>query len=95
MREALSLPAGAACYRQIGPFDAESLPAGLRAEHRLKPGVWALLSVTAGELKFVWDDGRPDPALGLCAGDTVVVPPEVPHHVEAAGDFIIGIAFHR
>jgi hypothetical protein len=29
------LPAGSEAYRTIGPFDANTLPAGLRAEHRL------------------------------------------------------------
>ncbi len=90
-----ALPEGVASYRRIGPFDAQTLPAGLRAEHRLKPDVWALLSVRRGSLRFVWDDGRADSVETLVAGDEIAVPPEVLHHVEADGDFEIEIDFHR
>jgi tellurite resistance-related uncharacterized protein len=88
------LPHGSAAYRSIGPFDAETLPAGLRAEHRLKEGTWGLLELTEGSLRFVWDDeggGADD----LAAPATLVVPPQVPHHVEGEGDFSLTIAFHR
>ena len=50
MREALSLPPDAQCYQRVGPFDAASLPAALCAEHRLKPGVWATVTVNRGAL---------------------------------------------
>ena len=88
------LPAGAVAYRTIGPFDAATLPAGLRAEHRLKPGAWGLLELTAGSLSFVWDDeeGGLDE---LVAPVRLVVPPQVPHHVEGEGPFALTIAFHR
>ncbi len=89
------MPERAECYRRIGPFDRASLPAGLLAEHRLKAGVWALVSLEQGEVSFVWDDGRDSPVQHLRAGDSLVVPPEVLHHLEFEGDFKIGIAFHR
>lgn len=88
------MPQGFAPYRTIGPFDAASLPAGLRAEHRLKPGAWALLSLTEGALRFEWDDDAGG-ALDLVAPATLVVPEQVPHHVEGAGPFTVTIAFHR
>jgi tellurite resistance-related uncharacterized protein len=89
-----SLPSGIAPYRTIGPFGAETLPAGLRAEHRLKPGAWGVLDLTEGSLRFVWDDaqgGHED----LSAPATLVVPPQVLHHVEGEGPFTLTIAFHR
>jgi tellurite resistance-related uncharacterized protein len=89
-----ALPVGAVAYRTIGPFDAATLPAGLRAEHRLKPGAWGLLELTEGSLRFVWDDeqGGSDE---LVAPVRLVVPPQVPHHVEGEGPFALTIAFHR
>lgn len=88
------MPSGHVAYRTIGPFDAASLPAGLRAEHRLKPGAWALLSLTEGALRFVWDDATGG-AEDLVAPATLVVPEQVPHHVEGDGPFAVTITFHR
>ena len=88
------LPPGSVAYRTIGPFDGHTLPAGLRAEHRLKEGTWGLLELSAGSLRFVWDDekGGVDK---LVAPTTLVVPPQIPHHVESDGPFTLTIAFHR
>ena len=89
-----ALPPGSAPYRTIGPFDAAGLPQGLRSEHRLKQGAWAMLRLAAGSLRFVWDDaegGREE----LTAPATLVVPPQVPHHVEGEGPFELTIAFHQ
>jgi tellurite resistance-related uncharacterized protein len=89
-----ALPLGAVAYRAIGPFDAGSLPAGLRAEHRLKEGTWGVLELTDGALRFVWDDEQGG-ADDLVAPVTTIVPPQVPHHVEGEGPFELTIAFHR
>ena len=88
------LPLGSVAYRTIGPFGAESLPAGLRAEHRLKEGTWGVLDLSEGSLRFVWDDeeGGED---RLVAPVRFVVPPQVLHHVEGDGPFELTIAFHR
>nr|WP_166176796.1 DUF1971 domain-containing protein [Altererythrobacter segetis] len=88
------LPLESGAYRTIGPFDAASLPAGLRAEHRLKEGTWGVIALTEGSLRFVWDDeqGGVDE---LSAPSQFIVPPQVPHHVEGEGPFELTIAFHR
>ncbi len=88
-------PPAAQPYRRIGPFDADSLPAGLLREHRLKPGTWARLTVLSGRIGFAWDDGPQSGDLTvLAAGDTIDVPPAVPHHLERQNaDFSIAIEF--
>lgn len=88
------LPLRSIAYRTIGPFDAPTLPAGLRAEHRLKEGTWGLLELVEGSLRFLWDDERGG-ADEVAAPATVVIPPQVPHHVEGDGPFVLTIAFHR
>jgi tellurite resistance-related uncharacterized protein len=88
------LPADAAAYRTIGPFDAKALPGGLRAEHRLKEETWGLLTVSEGSLRFVWDDEQGG-AEELTAPVRLVVPPLVLHHVVGDGPFSVTIAFHR
>jgi tellurite resistance-related uncharacterized protein len=89
-----ALPEDAAAYRSIGPFNAETLPAGLRSKHRLKEGAWGLLTLSEGSLRFVWDDERGG-AEDIVAPARIVVPPQVPHHVEGAGPFELTIAFHQ
>lgn len=92
--EAAGASFASAPYRTIGPFDAASLPAGLRAEHRLKPGAGGRVTLLAGSLRFVWDDGsgRIDE---VSAPAEITVPPQVPHHVEGDGPFELTIAFYR
>ena len=89
-----AIPPDAVPYRTVGPFGAQNLPAGLRAEHRLKEGTWGLLTLAEGSLCFVWDDeqGGNEP---LNAPATFVIPPQVPHHVEGDGPFGLTIAFYR
>jgi tellurite resistance-related uncharacterized protein len=88
------LPLGGVAYRTIGPFDAKTLPAGLRAEHRLKEGTWGILTLTEGALRFVWDDEQGG-ADDLVAPARFVVPPQVPHHVEGEATFALQISFYR
>jgi tellurite resistance-related uncharacterized protein len=87
------LPEGVEAYRTIGPFDAATLPAGLRRTHDLKAGTWGVVRLEQGSLGFVWEDaagGRDD----LTAPAEAVIPPQVPHHVE--GDaFRLSITFYR
>lgn len=45
-------------------------------------------------MTFVWED-RDEPAVVLSAGDTLVVPPAKPHHVELGPDARFRVSFHR
>lgn len=89
-----TLPPGAVLYKTVGPFDADSLPDGLKRAHRLKAGAWGLLTLQKGEIAFVWDDADGGEIL-LSAPATIVVPPEIPHHLRLAGPFRLSIGFHR
>ena len=39
-------------YKSTPVFDEDSLPAGLRREHRTKEGVWGVIRVWKGELRY-------------------------------------------
>lgn len=88
-------PDGIEAYRTIGPFDTASLPAGLLQEHRLKEGTWARLTVLSGSIGFAWDDTADEgEAIVLREGESIDVPPTVPHHLETGEeDFSIELAF--
>jgi tellurite resistance-related uncharacterized protein len=76
-------PDGLRVERTLGPFDAQSIPAALRHEHRTPHGGWARLCVERGALDLVLAViGAPQTApRRLRAGDTQAIPPGVPHEV--------------
>ena len=86
------LPAGFALVRRIGPFDADTMPRGLLAEHRLKPDRWGHLVVQSGRVRLVWEDAS-RPSQDLVAPAEALIPPQAPHHLELLGDVELAIAF--
>jgi tellurite resistance-related uncharacterized protein len=46
------LPEGLTAYKRTPTFDQDTLPIGLRHEHRTKAGVWALIHVVEGRLRY-------------------------------------------
>ncbi|MEA2972801.1 MAG: hypothetical protein QOG82_1259 [Actinomycetota bacterium] len=89
------LPDGLSVVRTAGPFDATTLPAGLRKAHRVAEGVWGRLRVIDGSAAISIDTDPPIHAR-LAAGDSQPIPPGVPHAVLVDGpvrlavDFLVG-----
>lgn len=90
----LELPTGFVAYQRTAEFDEGSVPQGLRKNHTTKPGVWALIHVMSGRLRYCIEalGGR---ELMLEPGAPGVVAPEVPHHIEHDGPVRFFVAFHR
>ena len=88
------LPLGLDHVRTTEVFDAQTVPAGLLRAHRIAAGVWGRLTVHMGSLRFVFED---DPGAGIRvdAGESIVIPPSTPHHVEPDTDAQFAIEFHR
>ena len=86
------LPAGLVAYKRTPLFDQDSLPAGLRREHRTKAGVWALIHVVEGRLRYRILDPLSEEI--LCPGTPGVVRPEQPHEVEPLGPVRLFVAFY-
>jgi tellurite resistance-related uncharacterized protein len=74
------LPEGLEVVRSAGPFDADTLPPGLRRDHRVADGVWGRLRVTHGSARFVMDTEPPIDRV-LRAGQAQAIPPGVAHRV--------------
>jgi len=83
------LPPGHLLYARSPDFTPTNLPAALRAGHATKPGVWGLLRVTEGIIRFELEPPRQGSVVAR-AGESVVIPTEVDHHVE----FIEAGRFH-
>ena len=89
------LPSECEPYKRTKTFDEETVPAGLRANHSTKAGVWGLIHVESGELEYriEGDDAatrilRPGEVPG-----TVV--PEVLHRVDPIGSVRFYVEFWR
>ena len=89
----LEMPSGLVAYKRTPDFDQRSIPAGLRKDHATKAGVWGLIHVTSGRLRYCIDSqGR---ELVLAPGTNGVIPPELVHHVEPDGEVSFFVEFHR
>ena len=90
-----TLPANAASYRTLGPWTADEIPAGLKGQHQLKAGSWAVIKILSGRIDFAWDDGNTGPTTTLETGMKLTVPPLVPHHLVVTGPVEVALSFYR
>ena len=86
------LPDGLDVVRTGGPFDATTLPAGLRKAHRVANGVWGRLRVIEGSAALTVETG-PRLEVRLGAGNSQPIPPGVPHAVSVDGPVVLVLDF--
>lgn len=88
------LPPGYLLYGRSPDFTADSLPDTLRAGHATKPGVWGLLRVTEGSVRFELEPPL-EGAVVARAGETVVIQSKVRHHVTFLEPGRFHVEFYR
>ena len=88
----LELPDGLQLARTAGPFDADTLPAGLRRAHLVADRTWGLLRVLDGTVTFEIET-EPPLRLTLRAGDEQPIPPGVPHQLQVDGPVHLAVDF--
>ena len=79
-------------YKVTPVFDQDTLPAGLRREHRTKAGVWGLVRVLEGRLRLSYADGTPERMLTPAAPG--LIRPEQTHLVEPLGPMRMQVEFY-
>ena len=89
----MELPPDFVPFRRTPVFTADSLPAGLRANHSTAPGTWAKIVVRKGALRYRLADLGVD--VHLSPGDEGVVIPEARHSVEPVGEVHFHVEFYR
>ena len=86
-----SLPKGLTPNKRTATFTETTIPAGILKDHQTKAGVWGLIHVLSGSLRYVI------PSLGetkiLTPEENGVVIPETPHHVAPMGPFSFNVEF--
>jgi tellurite methyltransferase len=88
------LPQGYRPYRRTPTFTAASLPAALRSRHRTKRGVWGVVHVVTGRVRYRVHEPFGSERV-LEAGAAATVLPEVPHEVEPLGEAELYVEFWR
>jgi tellurite resistance-related uncharacterized protein len=90
----LEMPDGLLAYSTTKSFDAASVPESLRTRHATKEGVWALVHVASGRLRYVVDalDGT---VFELDPEHPGVIAPAMLHHVEPIGPVVFHVEFFR
>lgn len=88
------LPAGLVFQRVTNDFTSVTVPAGLLKAHRIAEGVWGVLRVRDGRVRFVEEieSGRD---IDLAPGEANVIRPGVPHRVEPSEDATFAVEFYR
>ena len=69
------------CYKRTPEFSVENVPKALLSTHTTKAGVWGLIRVLNGSLRY-HIDAEPFGSLDVLAGGATLIEPEIPHHVE-------------
>ena len=86
-----ALPAHVRAYKRTATFTQDDIPAGLRADHQTKPGVWARIVVEDGKLEYQCTRGT----FVLRPGVLGIVEPALGHHVRPIGDVRFYVEFFR
>ncbi len=87
-----SLPEDVVAYRRTVEFDQDTMPAKMRNEHSTKPGVWALIHVLEGQLRYRVPSWSYDDILS--PGAPGIVAPEVVHSVQPHGAVRMYVEFY-
>lgn len=80
-------------YKRTAVFDENTLPAALRREHRTKPGVWGVIRVLEGRLRYRVLE--PDTEVILEPDKPGLVMPDEPHLVEPLGPMRMRVEFYN
>ena len=86
------LPVDLHVVRTAGPWDAATLPAALRRDHRVADRTWGRVRVLRGTVGFSMETAPPL-RVALRTGQEQPIPPGVPHAVLVDGPFELVVEF--
>jgi len=92
--ERFELPTDFAPYKRTDIFTAQSIPKALTANHSTKAGVWGLLHVVEGQLRYVVEPPLAREII-VVPGEPAVIVPEVLHRVILDDNASFFVEFHR
>jgi len=89
----LVFPEGLNAYKKTPVFNQETIPKGFRRAHSTKKGIWALITVISGKVRYVVDylDGQ---SFELDRESRGVISPQMEHHLEVIGNVELYVEFY-
>lgn len=88
------LPEDLTILGKAGPWNQDSLPAGLLGAHRTPQGRWGRLRIDNGTVDFQFEsDSLDDSIAHLRAGSHQSIPPDVPHRLILTGPLRLELEF--
>ncbi|WP_082660385.1 DUF1971 domain-containing protein [Sphingopyxis sp. H050] len=93
----IAIPESLQSYRRTGSFTESTIPAALLSDHSTKKGVWGLIDVAEGSIRYVVTDTRRKPYEKIITqgGEPGVVEPTILHRVEPIGPVCFHVEFLR
>lgn len=88
-----SIPETVQAYTRTKTFTEQTVPAKIRDHHQTAPGVWGLITVESGEVRY--EIPGSDETHILVPGSPGIVEPEVPHRANPIGRASFYIEFYR
>jgi tellurite methyltransferase len=92
--ERFEMPTDFRPYKRTADFTARSIPEGLKRHHSTKAGVWGVINVLEGRLRYIVEPPLVHDTL-LEAGSRAVIVPEVLHRVEPDGEVRFFVELYR
>lgn len=92
-QEKTPLPQDVAAYKRTTVFTEATIPKGLLNDHATKEGVWGVIHVTEGQLRYRVPGRKIDEVLSP-AQSGIIRPTEI-HRVEPIGKVSFFVEFHR
>ena len=90
-----SIPDAFTAYKTTKLFTHETVPKGFTKEHSTSKGVWALLHVRTGYLKFKLDEDGQETVYKITPDAPRVIVEEQPHHIIIDGPVSFQLEFFR
>lgn len=91
--ESTHIPEGLSAYNRTPVFTEQTVPKALLADHNTKTGVWGLIQVESGKLRYTIPGRKLEQE--LTPGAPGVVKPEELHHVTPLGPVRFFVEFWR
>jgi tellurite resistance-related uncharacterized protein len=88
------MPAGHAPYQRTREFDQHSIPDALRTDHSTKAGIWGVIHVLDGRLRYIVEPPLASEQL-LDRELPGIIVPEVLHRVVPDGEVRFFVELHR
>ena len=88
-----NIPEAACAYTRTKTFTETTLPTKIRENHQTAPGVWGLITVVRGKVRY--EIPSTEEMHILVPGAPGIVEPEIPHRANPIGEASFFIEFYR